>query len=69
MHCRNSQSKVYIKFTDLNYIDVLHLAQFRKSIRAAISQIISLLGTWESDVDAYILAKLSEQGEVLIFLT
>ena len=56
-------------FTDLNDVDVRHLAEFRESIRAAIPQIISLLGTWESDVDAYLLAKLSEQGKVSIFLT
>ena len=56
-------------FTALNDVDVLHLAasEFRESIRAAIPQIISLLETWASDVDAYLLAKLSEQVKYQLF--
>ena len=54
-------------FTDLNDVDVLHLAEFLESIRASIPQIISLLITWESDVDAYLLAKLLEQGKLSTF--
>ena len=65
MHSRNSQSKVSIKFCDLNVVDVL-IAEFRKSIGVAIPQIIGLLGSsnWnvcEASADAF--SKLSEQGK------
>ena len=69
MHCRNSQSEVRYKFSDLNDADVF-VDEFRESIRPAIPVIISLLGDGESDVrraGADALSKLSEQGKVYIF--
>ena len=65
VHCRNSQSKVRYKISDPNDADVF-IAEFRESIRRAISEIVSLLSDGESDVrraGADALAKLSEQGK------
>ena len=53
-----------------NVVDVLFVAEFRESIRAAIPQIVSLLRPWKSyicEVGVNTLVKLSEQGNVLIF--
>jgi len=68
-HCRNSQSKVDIEFSDLNFTDVL-VVEYRESIRPAIPQIIALLGDsdWKvckAGVDT--LSKLTEQGRHRIF--
>ena len=49
MHSRNFQSKVSIEFLNLNAVDVLVAAR-RDSIKAAIPQIIALLGDREDDV-------------------
>ena len=48
--------------------DVVSVAEFRESIRTAIPQIITLLGSWES-VGANALAILSEQGKMSKILT
>ena len=56
----------------MNIVDVLFVAEFRESIRAAIPQIVTLLRPWKSDfceTGANTLAKLSEQGKVSNFLT
>ena len=66
MHCRNSQSKVRYKFSDLDDTDVV-AAEFRESIRLAIPEIFSLLSDGEGNVriaGAGALSKLSEQGKV-----
>ena len=70
MHCRNSQSKVRYRNSDLSVVDVL-VAEFGESIRPAISQIIGLLSHSESNVrraGADALSKFSEQGKVSKFL-
>ena len=54
----------------MNVVDVLFVAEFQESIRAAIPQIVSLLRPWKSyicEVGVNTLVKLSEQGNVLIF--
>ena len=51
-------------------LDVLFVAEFRESIRAAIPQIVSLFRPWKSyigEVDVNTLVKLSEQGSLSIF--
>ena len=66
MHCRNSQSKVRYKFSDLDDTDVF-VAEFRESIGHAIPEIVSLLsdGDWNVRIaGADALSKLSEQGKV-----
>jgi hypothetical protein len=53
-------------FSDLNIVDVLFIAEFRESIRAAIPKIIALLKPWSDGCEASVKAvvKLSEQGKV-----
>jgi hypothetical protein len=56
----------------MNVLDVLYVAEFRESIKAAIPKIITLLRPWKSPiyaVGANELAKLSEQGKVSNFVT
>ena len=51
-------------------LDVLFVAEFRESIRAAIPQIVSLFRPWKSyiaEVGVNTLVKLSEQGSLSIF--
>ena len=73
MHYQNSQDMVilYIKFSDLNIVDVLLVAEFQESIMDFIPQIITLLKSQESQPKfaANTLAILSEQGKVSKFLT
>ena len=69
MHCRNSQSKVRIRLSDLNVPDVL-VAEFRESILHGIPEIIGFLSDSELSVrraSADALAKLSEQGRYQMF--
>ena len=69
MHCRNSQSEVRYKFSDLNDADVF-VDEFRESIKLAIPEIVSLLsdGEWNVRISAAdALSKLSEQGMVSNF--
>ena len=66
MHCRNSQSKVKYKFSDLNDTDVF-VAEFRDSIRLAIPVIVSFLSDGEQNVrraGADALLKLLEKGKL-----
>ena len=68
----SEQGNKYIKFSDLNIVEVLFLAEFQELIGAAIPKIISLLRPWSSDVyktGANALVRLSEQGKVSNFLT
>jgi len=68
-HCRNSQSKVGIEFSDLNSADVL-VVEYRESIRPAIPPIIALLNDEDPSVRKVgvdTLWKLSEQGRHRIF--
>jgi hypothetical protein len=71
MHCQNFQGKVIIKFSDLNIVNVLFVADIRESIwgwrEVYTLGIISLLSDSVLDVrkagaDAF--ANLSEQGKV-----
>ena len=68
MHCRKSQSKVRLKFYDLNlsFVDVL-VAEFREPIKSYIPKVITFLNDSELNVrraGAGALAKLSDQGKV-----
>lgn len=57
--------------SDLNIVEVLFIAEFHELIRAAIPQIITLLGSWNSDVceaGRNALMKLSEQCKVSKYL-
>ena len=66
MHCRNSLSKVWYNFFDLDDADVF-VAEFRESIRPVIPEIVSLLSDGERSVriaGADALSKLSEHGKV-----
>jgi len=68
-HCRNSQNKVGIEFSDLSVVHVL-VDEYRESIRPAIPQIIALLGDsnwYVRKAGADTLSKLSEQGRHRIF--
>lgn len=70
MHYSNFLSKVAYEVSNLNIVDVLSVAEFRESIRAAIPQIVNLLRPWKSyicELGANALLKLSEQGNVSIF--
>jgi hypothetical protein len=61
-----------VKLSDLNIVDVLFIAEYRELIKAAIPQIITLLGSFDSDVciaNTNALVKLSEQCKVSKFLT
>ena len=71
MHYQNSQDMVNIKFSDLNIVDVLLVAEFQELIKDAIPQIITLVKSQESrsDFAANTLAILSEQGKVSKILT
>jgi hypothetical protein len=73
---RRASSDALLKFSEqgiissfcLIVVDVLFVAEFRESIRAAIPQIISLI--WKSyicELGTDALVKLSEQGNVSIF--